>query len=184
VIGRLPIRAEDDEVLEVRAVEFDRAVNQIGDPDGSRGHAEAYRAWPPLALPGGNLRGRKRRAGAVVEPAASCCLRRFTFGLQFRDSAVAVVGVTAGHQPLGQRPVAVDPFGLIVRSAGSTDDRPLVPVQAEPPHAVEDAVHHLGGGPLRVGVFDAEHEDAAAPAGQEPVEQGGAGAADVEVAGR
>jgi hypothetical protein len=66
----------------------------------------------------------------------------------------------------------------------AADNRPLVPIQAEPAHAVEDAVDHLGGGSIGVSVLDPQHEDAAMPARQQPVEERGAGATDVQVTGR
>ncbi len=40
------------------------------------------------------------------------------------------------------------------------------------------------GRALDVGILDAQHEDAAMPAREQPVEKRGAGAADVEIAGR
>src|SRR3989449_4864252 len=58
----------------------------------------------------------------------------------------------------------------------------LVPVEAEPAQAVEDDAGVLVRGAFLVGVFDAEQELAARVAGEQPVEEGGAGAADVEVA--
>ena len=62
---------------------------------------------------------------------------------------------------------------------------PFVPVQAEPAEAVEDRLQRrLGHVPLLVGVVDAEDELPAVLAGEQPVEQGRADAADVQVAGR
>src|SRR2546422_8486961 len=58
----------------------------------------------------------------------------------------------------------------------------LVPVEAEPAQAVEDDAGVLVGGAFLVGVFDAEQELAARVAGEEPVEEGGTGTADVGVA--
>ena len=66
----------------------------------------------------------------------------------------------------------------------AADERPFVPVEAEPAQAVENAVDHFRRRSLDVGVFDAQHEDAAVPAREEPVEEGRAGAADVQVTGR
>src|SRR2546427_12963354 len=54
--------------------------------------------------------------------------------------------------------------------------------EAEPGEAVEDDAGVLVRGAFLVGVFDAEQELAARVAGEEPVEEVGAGAADVEVA--
>ena len=55
-----------------------------------------------------------------------------------------------------------------------------MPSQLEP---VEDDLGVRVGAALLVGVLDAEHEGAAGLPGEEPVEERGAGAADVEVAG-
>src|SRR6266571_3757950 len=68
-------------------------------------------------------------------------------------------------------------------TAPSLKHERLVPIEAEPSEAVEDHFGVLLGGALPVGVFDAQQELAARVAGVQPVEEGGAGAADVEVAG-
>ena len=57
-------------------------------------------------------------------------------------------------------------------------------MDAEPAEAVEDRLQRLGAVALGVGVVDAQDELAAVPAREQPVEQGGADAADVQVAGR
>ena len=59
----------------------------------------------------------------------------------------------------------------------------LVPIEAEPGEAVEDDLGVLVGRALLVGVFDAEQELAAHPARVQPIEERGAGAADVQIAG-
>lgn len=88
----------------------------------------------------------------------------FEFGevliVDFFAFALAVGGVIAGH---------VGAF---------------VPVEAEPIEAVEDSGVGFGGVARFVGIFDAEDKFALGVAGVEPVEEGRAGAADVEVAGR
>ena len=76
----------------------------------------------------------------------------------------------------GRLDVGVEAVGLV--------DGLLVPVEPEPLERVEDVVDQLGPVALGVGVLDAQEERAAGVAGEQPVEQGGAGAADVQVAGR
>ena len=61
--------------------------------------------------------------------------------------------------------------------------RPLVPVEPEPPHRVDDLADVLLGGARAVRVLDPQDEDAAMVAGEGPVEERGPGAADVKVAG-
>lgn len=59
----------------------------------------------------------------------------------------------------------------------------LIPVESEPAHAVEDGLAGLFGIAFLVGVFDAENKGATMFASKEPVEEGGASSADVEVTG-
>src|SRR5690606_15330994 len=58
-----------------------------------------------------------------------------------------------------------------------------VPVEAQPVHAVENRVDRLPGGADLVGILDAQQELAAVVAGEQPVEQSGTSAADMEEAG-
>ena len=60
---------------------------------------------------------------------------------------------------------------------------PSCPVESEPVHAVEDGLAGFFGVTLLVGVFDSKDELATILASVEPVEEGGAGTAYVEVAG-
>jgi hypothetical protein len=59
-----------------------------------------------------------------------------------------------------------------------------IPIEAKPAHAVEDRLDRRLGGASAIRVLDAEQELAAAMAGEQPVEQGGAGAADMQEASR
>ena len=80
--------------------------------------------------------------------------------------------------------------------AGYPEKWAVVPLDAEPGEVVEDAAGGFVGGAGLVGVFDADHEAAALAGlaaaglvlefgalGEGPAEEGGASAADVEVAG-
>jgi hypothetical protein len=80
--------------------------------------------------------------------------------------------------------MAVEPLGLEVWAVVSASLGALVPIETEPPQAVQDPGDHLGRGPLHVGIFDAQDERAPVAARIEPVEQGCTGAAHVEIAGR
>src|SRR4051812_30589536 len=69
-------------------------------------------------------------------------------------------------------------------SVFALEERALVPGDAEPVETVQDDAGVLLRAALAVGVLDPKHVDAAGVSGIEPVEQRGAGAADVEVTGR
>src|SRR5258705_6866154 len=73
--------------------------------------------------------------------------------------------------------------GLAVRTAGTADIRPLVPLQPKPAQILEDALLEFLLGPLRIGVLDAQDERAVVAAREQPVEQRGARVADVQLAG-
>ena len=62
--------------------------------------------------------------------------------------------------------------------------RPLVVVEFEPFHGVKNRLDRLGGRPFAVGVFDAQDKFAAMMAREKEIKQRGAGAADMEIAGR
>ena len=72
--------------------------------------------------------------------------------------------------------VQVAPLGLEIRA--------FVPVQAQPQHGSLNAFGVLRPVPEGVGVLDPQHEGPALLAGEQPVEQRGPSAADMEVAGR
>ena len=59
-----------------------------------------------------------------------------------------------------------------------------VPIETEPVHPVEDRVDRFLGRAGPVGVLDPQQELAAVAAGEQPVEQGGARAADMKESGR
>jgi hypothetical protein len=63
------------------------------------------------------------------------------------------------------------------------DVRALIPLQAEPSKILENRGLRFAGGPLDVGVLDAQDERSAGSARHQPIEQGRARVADVEMAG-
>jgi hypothetical protein len=87
----------------------------------------------------------------------------------------AFEGFACGEQFMGD-------FGVAVCAVELADDFAVV-VQTEPSHALQDRGGGFWCGACAICVFDAQQEFAAAAAGVEPVEQGGTGAADVQVAG-
>jgi hypothetical protein len=88
---------------------------------------------------------------------------------------VFLVGASGGEEFPGGGEMRPDVVRLV-------DDR-LVVIELEPRHAVEKGPDGLRGGSFAVGVLHAEQELAALVAGEEPVEDGGADVADVDLAG-
>ena len=83
----------------------------------------------------------------------------------------------------GRGAVFLEPLRLEVRRVRAVDVGAFVPVEPQPAQAVENAGDHLVRRALDVGVLDPQDEHAAVAPRVEPVEERGAGAADVEVAG-
>jgi len=107
------------------------------------------------------------------------------------DRAFVFVGEAARQQRFDAALVIFLPLTLEIgaeiafaRAGGVAGERAFVPVEPEPAQAVEDDVHGLLRIARGVGILDAEDERAAGVAGIKPVEQRGARATDVQVAGR
>jgi hypothetical protein len=73
---------------------------------------------------------------------------------------------------------------LIEREPLGLKDWSFIPFHAQPSHSIEDALHHILGGSLEIRILDAQNKGATGVPGKEPVEEGSARAAYVQVAGR
>ena len=182
VIGRQPVRSQDDEVFDLVVIELDGAADAIGVRRHAGWYVEAEGRRDAGRLELLLSRRRKPKTGAVVLPSADGFLGFLALLLQQRGRAVALVRVAAGKQRVRNRPVALETLRLEVGRVRPTDFRPLIPLQAEPVHRFEDAGDHVIGRPLGVRVFDAKNERPAVAPREQPVEQRRARAADVEIA--
>ena len=183
VIDRQAVAADDDEVVDHRVVELDRSLDEVGEGRPALGHLEADR--PRRAVRGqlARLRLGQRPLAADVAPHLAARLGGLARLVVLLGRREVVVGVAGRDQLFGGGSVPIEALRLEVRSVRAADVGPFVPVHAEPAHPLQDAVDHLVRRSLGVGVLDAQHEHAALAAGEEPVEQRGAGAADVQVTG-
>src|SRR5262249_45573487 len=124
-------------------------------------------------------------AGARVAEArlGVLCLEGLALGVELFLGAIAAVRGAGGDESLGELLVDGEALHLAVGAMRAAHLGPLVPGEAEPAHVAEDDLLVLRGAALLVGVLDAEDEGAARAARPEPVEERGADAPDVEVAG-
>src|SRR2546422_5731258 len=180
----MAIRTENDEILDVGAVELNGAVYEIVEPHGAVGYFEPNRTWCAVALARGDFIRGQTAARPVVFPAPFTFFPSVALGLQFFLRAVAVVRVTVRDQPFRHRAMAIEPLGLKVRRVRTADLRSLVPVESQPSQAIEDPFDHIRRRALDVRILDPQHEHAAQTTGEEPVEEGSPCAAYVEIAGR
>src|SRR5256885_15105941 len=74
-------------------------------------------------------------------------------------------------------------FALQIRSEISATGRAFVPIKPEPLQPFVDCRHAFFDVPRSISIFDAQHEFAAVMAREEPIEQRGARATDVQKAG-
>ena len=96
---------------------------------------------------------------------------------------VAFVNASGVDELLEVGVVDMIALALEVGTAVSSDHGAFVPVHAEPAEAVEYGLGSFLGVAFLVGVFDTEDESTFHLAGEEPVEEGCACAADMEVTG-
>ena len=113
---------------------------------------------------------RPLRLGLTAEAAVGPM--QLLVSLDVISGRVGAVGMPARQERCERLLMALGALGL--------EDRPLIPIELQPAQRVEDLLDVLGRGALAVGVLDAKHQRAPLAARQQPVEQGGAGAPDVE----
>src|SRR5207249_4137342 len=97
-----------------------------------------------------HLGGRQAEAGPVVLPGRAPLLRGAALRFDLLDGAEAPVRLPLLRQPVRQRAVRLE--------AARLEERPLVPVDAEPLEPFQYGAHALLGGALQVGVLDAQDE--------------------------
>src|SRR5271157_1611010 len=135
-----------------------------------------------FALVAGELLGGKRQATESIGPLGP--LRGRLFSRPLGLGAVIAVNMAGIDQLLHGRLVFRGPLRLVVGTIGSADVRSLIPIDADPPKTIEDALDGILDVPLLVGVVDPQQKLAAEMPGQQPVEQGRSHSADVQKAGR
>ena len=119
--------------------------------------------------PGPRLRLRQRPSYLGLSPRARAASRA---DLQVFRGAVAVIGRALGQQAVDIFPIEAQPLGLVVRA--------FVPLEAQPVHGIQNFFDKLCFGTFLIGIFDAQDKGAVKMAGDEPVEQGGMGAAQMQ----
>ena len=175
VVDRAPVAPEDDEVVEIAALEADPLVHRVVPGDLLIRHPEPDAERASLREPGVDLLLAQPAAAAVVAERSPGLVGPRPLRIQLFLGAEAAIRLIPRQHRLGVGPVAV--------AVPALEEGTLVPGDPQPGEAVEN---HLGvrlGAPLLVGVLDPQDEGAAGVPGEQPVEQRRAGAADVEIAG-
>ena len=110
VISGMTIGPQDHEVFDVRAVEFDPAVNEIVERHRAFGHTDADRPRHARGFAPFDLRGRQCTAGSIVPPRAASALGRLALCVQLLGAAIAVVRAAGCDELLRDLAVATEPL--------------------------------------------------------------------------
>ena len=187
VVRGRAVGAEDDKVVELLGVEGHLAMNGVVDDDVAAvlGHLDAQDVGLAGLDAAACLLGIQIAAAALIAlEGVLALLSGLAIGLELLLGAEARIGLALIPKLLGGLFVQVQALGLCIGAKVAAHLGTLVPVQAQPTHGAQDDLRVLVGGAGGVGVVDAQDERAAVCAGESPVIDSGAGAADVQLARR
>ena len=172
-VGRIAVRTQQHEIVEIFVGEDDLALHLIVDDC----LALLARAQTDHGLDAGGRLGRIAVApAAVVTHRLALEAGLLAHLLQLSHAGVTAVGAARAKQLLGDLAMALGALKLA--------DRLAVPIESEPFQPIENRVHRGLRRSLAICVLDAEQERAAEALGVEPVEQSRARASDMQEAGR
>ena len=159
----------------MRAVDLLRPAHQVLPGDRPFLQLEAPVRPAALGLVCPSLGLRKLERGAVVDRRTAGLALQPALQLQLLGGLIAGIEPAGGLQGLGRGTVAGKPGRLPLQ---------LVPRKAEPGEILLDGGGEGLGRALGIGVVETQQEFAAGLPGMQPVEQGHARVADVQLAGR
>ena len=172
-VGRIAVRTQQHEVIEILVGEDDLALHLIVDD----GFAILARAQTDHGLDAGGRLGRIAVAPAtVVTHGLALEAGLLAHLLQLSHAGVTAIGAARAKQLLGDLAMALGALKLA--------DRLAVPIESKPFQPVENRVHRGLRRSLAIRVFDAEQERATEALGVKPVEQSRARASDMQEASR
>ena len=183
VVGHGAVGALDHGVLFGGPGDGHIAANVVEEAAGAFArHQQLHGSQPALGLEAGAIAPTLRHPLAAINLRPLLLLGQDHLGLRLLGLRVVPVSEPLGEQLLNRFLVAFELLRLVVRPVRAANFRAFVPVQAEPAEAVQDRLKGFLHVALLVGVVDAKDELPTVLLGEEVVEQGGADAADVEVA--
>ena len=169
-IGGRTVRPQQHEIIQLGIVHRHRALHLIvnGDTAFTRrlqtDHIIGI-VWPIGAVAPAPVVSHRLPGGALL----------LAQGGQLFGRRITAIGVARGQQCVRHLGMAGSPAELV--------DHLAIPIQVQPGHPIEDGGNGRLGGAGPIGILDAQMEFTAVVAGKQPVEQRGAGAADVQETG-
>ena len=168
---RTAIGAAHDEIADVVGPEALRAVDQIGELDGTLvRHPKANRGMPARIEACLHFRGGQFQACARVPRRTPGRELRAARDLQLFRRAEARIGQLALGQLCERLVVEFLAFALAIRRMRAADVGALVPLQTEPAQFVELPVEQSLLAAFGIGVLDAQHEATAGSARSQEAE--------------
>ncbi len=174
MVGGHAVRAQQREVFHLVGELGLRAVDAIGKAQGAALAARnAIAEGERLAGSGAAVAffARQFAHAGIEEPGA---LRGGLVAVARVGRGEVAIGKALGEDGFGLLAVQGEPFGLLVL---------FVPGETQPAQSLEDGLDAGVGVALDIGVVEAQHHGSVVVAGVEPIEDKGAGAADVQKAG-
>src|SRR5579862_4400218 len=157
------VRAQQHEVFQFGVGKLHAAENSIVESRAAGlGHGEAYGGGFSRGATLGALLARNLSTGSFVARWTPLGCGGRAALLQFGLRAKTIVGISSGQEFRSALAIQFHALRLMVGS--------LIPVEAKPAHALQDALNHFRCRALEVGVFNAQDERATVMAGEEPVE--------------
>ena len=147
------------------------------------GNAQANRRGFAVLAAALALRRVERAALARVIGRLLMRHRMGALALQVLLRAETEIGLALSQQPFRMLAIEIEAIALTVGSVRPADIGAFIPVESHPLQVFEQLSFEALFAALDVGVLDAQHHHSALLAGEEPVEERGAGVADVQVAG-
>ena len=182
VVGNPPVSAPKHEVVDIIGRKRDRPKYLIYELDliDVVGNREANHVLRARRHPGSAFFGRKTPTSASVAPGDPVPTRLV---VALFLCAKAWIRMPGGDQLLDRSIVQVAPTALTVRPVRPINVQPLVPIEAQPAHVVQNALLAALDVARGVRVLDPENEDAVVVAREQPIERRGSDISEVQAAG-
>src|SRR5262249_17562148 len=172
IVGRGAVAAQNDEVVEILVGEHHAPLHAILDHRVALARPLEADHWRDA---GGGFHFISVAPGPVMSGPPPCRTRNLAHGNKLLGARMAAIGLALAKQLLGSL--------AVTRSTRELIDRLTVPIELEPAQTVENRQDYAFRRARPVGVLDAQQHFAALGFGIEPIEQGRARAADMQIAG-
>ncbi len=183
VIKRRAVGAHDHEVADLVCRELDVSFNQVvQDEFPTKRYLEANCEGIAGRLMAGDGVGALELAAKTVGPLFA--VGRGLVGGPLRVGAVVAIDLSRGNQPQGGAARRFESLRLKIRAVRPALLWSLVPVDADPAKAFENALDGIVDVPFPVSIIDTQNELPAMMPSQQPVKQGRPHPADVQKPGR